>query len=123
MVGRTSASSVESAATKRTLSHPTRPERRMAKRAAHVTEAELAVLDVLWDRGPTSAREITERLYPRGQPADVATVQKLLQRLEEKRFVCRDRRERVHQFSAAMARKSSPDSSFRVWPKNSPAAR
>ncbi len=50
-------------------------------------------------------REITERLYPRGQPADVATVQKLLQRLEEKRFVCRDRRERVHQFSAAMARK------------------
>ncbi|HUE15325.1 MAG TPA: BlaI/MecI/CopY family transcriptional regulator [Planctomycetaceae bacterium] len=77
----------------------------MAKRAAHVTEAELAVLEVLWDRGPTSAREITERLYPRGEPADVATVQKLLQRLERKGFVSRDRGERVHQFSAAIARK------------------
>ena len=76
----------------------------MAKRAVHVTEAELAVLDVLWDRGPASAREITERLYPRGKPADVATVQKLLQRLEDKKFVCRDRSQRVHKFSAAIPR-------------------
>jgi BlaI family transcriptional regulator, penicillinase repressor len=76
----------------------------MAKRAAHVTEAELTVLEVLWDRGPTSAREITERLYPRGKPADVATVQKLLQRLEKKNFVSRDRSERVHWFSAAVPR-------------------
>src|SRR5580704_1716680 len=76
----------------------------MAKPAAHVTEAELAVLEVLWNKGPNSAREITERLYPRGKPADVATVQKLLQRLERKKFVCRDRSERVHQFSAAIPR-------------------
>jgi BlaI family penicillinase repressor len=76
----------------------------MAKPAAHVTEAELAVLEVLWEKGPNSAREITERLYPRGKPADVATVQKLLQRLERKKFVCRDRSERVHQFSAAIPR-------------------
>jgi BlaI family penicillinase repressor len=76
----------------------------MTKRAAHVTEAELAVLEVLWDRGPATAREITERLYPRGKPADVATVQKLLQRLEKKKFVSRDRSERVHRFSAAIPR-------------------
>jgi BlaI family transcriptional regulator, penicillinase repressor len=78
----------------------------MTKRAAHVTEAELAVLDILWERGPASAREITERLYPRGEPADVATVQKLLQRLEEKKFVDRDRSERVHRFSAVMTREA-----------------
>jgi predicted transcriptional regulator len=77
----------------------------MAKRAAHVTEAELAVLDVLWERGAASAREITERLYPRGRAADVATVQKLLQRLEDKGFVARDRSARVHQFSATATRK------------------
>ena len=77
----------------------------MAKHAAHVTEAEFAVLDVLWDDGPRTAREITERLYPRGTPADVATVQKLLHRLEEKYFVLRDRTERVHRFSAAIPRK------------------
>jgi BlaI family penicillinase repressor len=76
----------------------------MAKRKAQVTEAELAVLDVLWERGPASAREITERLYPRGEPADVATVQKLLQRLEDKKFVARDRSERVHRFSAVLSR-------------------
>jgi BlaI family transcriptional regulator, penicillinase repressor len=76
----------------------------MARRQGHVTEAELAVLDVLWDRGSSSAREITERLYPRGEAADVATVQKLLQRLEKKGFVARDRSQRVHQFSAAMPR-------------------
>ena len=78
----------------------------MAKRKVHVTEAELAVLDVLWDRGPASAREITERLYPRGEPADVATVQKLLTRLEEKKFVARDRSERVHRFSASRSREA-----------------
>lgn len=78
----------------------------MAKRAAHVTEAELAVLEVLWERGPTNAREITDRLYPRGEPADVATVQKLLQRLEEKKFVDRDRSERVHRFSTVMTREA-----------------
>jgi BlaI family transcriptional regulator, penicillinase repressor len=78
----------------------------MAKRSVHVTEAELAVLDVLWDRGPASAREITERLYPRGEPADVATVQKLLARLEAKKFVARDRSERVHRFSASHSREA-----------------
>jgi len=76
----------------------------MARPKSHVTEAELAVLDVLWERGPTNAREITEQLYPRGEPADVATVQKLLQRLEEKKVVARDRSERVHRFSAVMTR-------------------
>jgi predicted transcriptional regulator len=76
----------------------------MAKRPAHVTEAELAVLDFLWDEGDRSARQITEKLYPRGTPADVATVQKLLTRLEDKRFVRRDRKERVHRFSATIPR-------------------
>jgi BlaI family transcriptional regulator, penicillinase repressor len=78
----------------------------MAKRTRHVTEAELAVLGVLWDRGPASAREITGRLYPRGEPADVATVQKLLTRLEKKKFVARDRSERVHRFSASHSREA-----------------
>jgi BlaI family transcriptional regulator, penicillinase repressor len=76
----------------------------MAKRAAHATEAEFAILEILWDAGTKSAREITQRLYPPMTPADVATVQKLLQRLEEKGFVQRDRSERVHQFSATIPR-------------------
>jgi BlaI family transcriptional regulator, penicillinase repressor len=76
----------------------------MAKAAPHVTEAEFAVLTALWDDGERSARELTERLYPSCTAADVATVQKLLQRLEKKSLVLRDRAERVHRFAAATPR-------------------
>ncbi len=63
-----------------------------------VTEAELAVLELLWLESPRTARQLTEQLYPPGTPSDVATVQKLLQRLEAKELVARDRSQRVHTF-------------------------
>jgi predicted transcriptional regulator len=77
----------------------------MAKPALHVAEAEFAVLAALWDAGDRSARELTERLYPTCTAADVATVQKLVQRLENKGLVLRDRSQRVHRFKAAIPRK------------------
>jgi predicted transcriptional regulator len=77
----------------------------MAKPAPHVTEAEFAVLSALWNEADRTARELTERLYPACTPADVATVQKLVQRLENKGLVLRDRSQRVHRFSAAIPRK------------------
>jgi predicted transcriptional regulator len=76
----------------------------MAKSAPHVTDAEFAVLAALWDDADRSARELTERLYPTCTPAEVATVQKLVQRLERKGLVRRDRSERVHRFSAVLPR-------------------
>jgi BlaI family transcriptional regulator, penicillinase repressor len=76
----------------------------MAKPAPHVTEAEFSVLTALWVQKDQSARELTERLYPTCTAADVATVQKLVQRLENKRLVLRDRSQRVHRFSAAIPR-------------------
>jgi predicted transcriptional regulator len=54
-----------------------------------VTDAELAVLQVLWDRGACSRRQIAEVLYAAADPAQYATVQKLLQRLETKGYVVR----------------------------------
>src|SRR5437867_3096103 len=55
-----------------------------------VTDAELAVLEVLWTQGPSSRRQIADVLYPGGQPAHYTTVQKLLERLESKGHVaCR----------------------------------
>lgn len=69
-----------------------------------VPEAELAVLELLWIESPRTARQLTERLYPPGSPSDVSTVQKLLQRLEGKRLVCRDRSERTHTFSPSVTR-------------------
>lgn len=69
-----------------------------------VTEAELAVLELLWTESPRTARQLTERLYPAGTPSGVATVQKLIQRLEAKGLVARDRSERTHAFVATVTR-------------------
>jgi predicted transcriptional regulator len=59
----------------------------MARTPQDVTDTELAILQILWDQGPSTRRQITDALYPRGGPAQYATVQKLLERLEAKGFV------------------------------------
>src|SRR5262249_20876139 len=56
-----------------------------------VTDAELAILQVLWDRGRATVRELTEQLYPEYSPSQHATVQKLLERREAKDCVRRTR--------------------------------
>jgi BlaI family transcriptional regulator, penicillinase repressor len=69
-----------------------------------VTEAELAVLQSLWDGGPATIRQLVERVYKQGGASVYATVQKLLDRLESKEFVHRDRGGAVHVFRAAKNR-------------------
>jgi BlaI family transcriptional regulator, penicillinase repressor len=76
----------------------------MTKSAPHVTDAEFTVLEALWKTAGQSARELTERLYPACAAADVATVHKLLERLEAKGLAVRDRSGRVYRFSAAIPR-------------------
>lgn len=71
---------------------------------ADVTDAELAVLEVLWERGDATRRQLADVLYPGGGPAHYTTVQKLLERLEEKRFVAVDRSQTVRVFRATVAR-------------------
>jgi BlaI family penicillinase repressor len=76
----------------------------MARTPLDVTDAELGVLEVLWDRGPCSVRQITDVLYAGGGASKAATVQKLLERLEIDRYVKRDRRSGVQLFAATIAR-------------------
>lgn len=76
----------------------------MARTPQDVTDTELAVLQVLWDQGPATIRQITDVLYPGGGAAQYATVQKLLDRLESKRCVLRDRQPLAHAFRAALVR-------------------
>lgn len=77
----------------------------MPKRTApDVSDGELAVMHVLWDRGRVSIRQIADVLYPAGNAAHYATVQKQLERLEAKGFITRDRSLYVHVFSAAVDR-------------------
>lgn len=76
----------------------------MARTPQDITEAELAILEALWERGPATIRQLTDLLYPRGAAAQYATVQKLLERLEAKGGVRRDRRGAVHVFAASLER-------------------
>jgi BlaI family transcriptional regulator, penicillinase repressor len=70
-----------------------------AKKPRAVTDAELAVLKVLWARGPLTAKAITEVVYPDGAECEFAAVHSFLQRLERKGLVARDRSSFVHVFS------------------------
>jgi predicted transcriptional regulator len=74
-------------------------EGKMVKKPVGVTDAELAVLKVLWARGPLSAKAITEAVYPGGAESEFAAVHSFLQRLERKGLVSRDRSSFVHVFS------------------------
>jgi predicted transcriptional regulator len=73
---------------------------------AALANAELAVMDLLWQGDRLTARRIRERLYPDATRMQHGTVQRLLQRLEEKGSVERDRRLPVHLFSAAISRQT-----------------
>jgi predicted transcriptional regulator len=71
-----------------------------------VTDAELAVLQTLWDQGPATIRRLTDSLYPEGTAGQYGTVQKLLERLEAKGCVQRDRKPWPHVFRAAIDRET-----------------
>lgn len=77
----------------------------MAKPPKDVTDAELAVLQQLWDRDGSTIRAIADALYPGGSSSDYATVQKLLERLEAKGYVGRgEPRGRAHTYVARIDR-------------------
>ena len=76
----------------------------MPREAQDVTEAELAILQVLWKDGPRSIRQLTDALHPVGDASAYATVKKQLERMEAKALVRRDRSLFVHVFTAAVAR-------------------
>lgn len=69
-----------------------------------LANAELAVMELLWDENQMTARQIRERLYPNATKAQHGTVQRLLQRLEDKGYVERDTTQPVLFFSAAVSR-------------------
>jgi BlaI family transcriptional regulator, penicillinase repressor len=76
----------------------------MARRAQDVTDAELAILQVLWEQQGATVRELAERLYPSGTPSDLATVQKLLKRLEDKHCVLKKTTTRPQVYVALLER-------------------
>ena len=71
-----------------------------------LANAELAVMELLWEVDRLTARHIREQLYPRTSRAQHGTVQRLLQRLEDKGYVLRDRELPVHLFTASISREA-----------------
>jgi predicted transcriptional regulator len=61
------------------------------------TDAELAILRVLWTRGPSTVREVAEAM---GREGAYTTVLKLMQIMTDKGLVTRDDRRRTHVYKA-----------------------
>jgi predicted transcriptional regulator len=73
----------------------------MAKRKpAKPTEAELAILRVLWERGPSTVREVTDALQDE-RAAGYTTILKLLQIMTGKGLVRRNVSARSHVYQAS----------------------
>ena len=71
-----------------------------------LANAELAIMDLLWQQDQMTARQIREKLYPDKTKTQHGTVQRLLQRLEDKKYVHRDRSLNIHFFSAIIDRQT-----------------
>jgi predicted transcriptional regulator len=71
-----------------------------------VTETEFAILNVLWDHGPTTVRGIVEAIYQTHTHSLHASVKSLLERLAAKDFVACQRSGGVHFFTASVARET-----------------
>jgi len=63
------------------------------------TDAELAILRVLWERGPSTVREVHEALTDSGY----TTVLKMLQIMTDKGLVVRDESERAHVYASSIS--------------------
>jgi predicted transcriptional regulator len=66
------------------------------------TDAELAILSVLWRLGPSTVRAVHEQLSP-SQGTGYTTVLKLMQLMAQKGLVVRDESQRSHVYRAASA--------------------
>ena len=76
----------------------------MSWNGREVTDTELSVLRLLWKTDDATIRELTDALYPDGGHSHYATVQSLLDRLQSKGFVEREKNGRVNRYRAAVSR-------------------
>lgn len=67
------------------------------------TDAELAILNVLWQHGPATVRAVHENLVD-GARVGYTTVLKTLQIMTDKQLVRRDESQRAHVYEAAVSR-------------------
>ena len=71
-----------------------------SRRDIRPTDGELAILRVLWDRGPSTVRQVHESLGDRG--VRYTTTLKIMQNMAEKGLVDRDASRMTHVYAAAI---------------------
>jgi predicted transcriptional regulator len=69
-------------------------------RTPRPTEAELEILRVLWDDGPSTVRQVNARLTSASREIGYTTTLKLMQIMAEKGLVTRDETDRTHVYTA-----------------------
>ena len=69
---------------------------------ARPTDAELGILLVLWQRGPSTVREVYEQLSQE-RPIVYTTILKIMQNMTEKGLLIRDESARAHVYRAAQS--------------------
>jgi predicted transcriptional regulator len=70
------------------------------------TDAELEILRVLWDRGPSTVREVYEELK-RDKDVGYTTVLKFMQIMSEKGLVRRNENQKAHLYESRVPREST----------------
>src|SRR3954462_9021972 len=70
------------------------------------TDAELAILQALWRGGPSTVKEVQERME---EGTGYTTVLKFLQIMTEKGLVRRDESQRAHVYEAAVSESDTQD--------------
>lgn len=73
-----------------------------SKNLQRPTDAELEILNVLWQRGPSTVREVYEVLLE-SKDIGYTTILKLMQIMSEKGLVSRDESDRTHVYHAKRA--------------------
>jgi predicted transcriptional regulator len=74
----------------------------MAERVPRPTDAELAILRVLWERGPSTVRQVHEALAGERETGYTTTL-KLMQIMTEKGLVTRDESTRTHVYATHLS--------------------
>ena len=77
----------------------------MARQLPRPTDAELAILRVLWERGPATVRQVHEALADR--ETGYTTTLKLMQIMADKGLVRRDESARTHVYAARVSQEQT----------------
>lgn len=83
------------------------PKRRVAAATPRPTDAELEILNVLWQRGASTVRDVHQAITRTRPAMGYTTVLKLMQIMAEKKLVRRDESQRAHVYEAQLPREQT----------------